>query len=178
MVTMCAHSIHREKQISSSADTLPCKEMRSWGGDVLIGGRFVKYDTSIQCDCLSSHVHRSNSEVGVILAELLRHPPSPLPDYVLALGLCLATPIAFFYQRRGCTLLQTTLIGNRLCILLLSLPTKQSCCQGTVDHSRLWPLARLTRVKNSIYHSHTSSSDHSTYKGPGTIKTWRVYIKR
>ena len=31
-VMACAHSIRKEKQISSSEDSLPCKEMRSWLG--------------------------------------------------------------------------------------------------------------------------------------------------
>ena len=31
-VTTCAHSIRKEKQISSSVDSLPCKKMRSWQG--------------------------------------------------------------------------------------------------------------------------------------------------
>ncbi len=37
-----------------------------------------------------------------------------------------------------------------------------------VDHSGLCPLARLMRVKNLIYWSHTSSSNQHTYEGPST----------
>ncbi len=31
-VMACSHSIHKKKPISSSTDSLPCKEMRSWWG--------------------------------------------------------------------------------------------------------------------------------------------------